>query len=138
VQKRLGRTQLLDDPPNAHDPVAVCYVAQSAGATVFFESLDLEDDPGEQGTAWSFTLLRASGQGTKCRPLASGASVQTSSGLRLGMKTAEVTQQLGAPSVATDPLLLYVFQAPGWIGVVEVHLEQGKAKRIRAGEWKNS
>ena len=54
------------------------------------------------------------------------------------MTPAEVRKQLGAPSLASDALMLYVFQAPDWIGVVEVYLDNGKARRITAGEWKDS
>ena len=69
VRKRLGPAPLLDDSQNPHDPLSVCYVAASTD-TIFFESLDIEEDPGEQGIAWSFTLSRSSDRDTRCLRLA--------------------------------------------------------------------
>jgi hypothetical protein len=138
VRERLGPAPLLDDSQNPHDPLSVCYVVASADTKIFFESLDIEEDPGEQGIAWSFTLARSSDRDGRCPRVASAAQLQTESGMRLDMTPAEVRKQLGPPSLATDALILYVFRSPDWIGVVEVHLDHGKAKRITAGEWKDS
>jgi hypothetical protein len=138
VQHRLGRTRLLDESPDPHASLAVCYLFPSADTAVFFESDDLEQDPGEQGIAWSATLSRPSKADSRCLGIAGPASVQTDSGLRLGMSRSEIVRRLGSPGKATHLLLLYVFQSPGWIGSIEIHLDKGQVTSITTGEWTNS